>query len=142
MDETLLQALNQWDFYKQPHPKSLGKEEFDEFIVPILNQSKSSIENKLRTVVEHVSIQIAPYIKQGKALITGGGAYNSFLINRIQEKSEGEIHIPDTVLVNFKEAMIFAFLGVLRKREEVNILSSVTGASQDSIGGRLFEPEA
>ena len=71
-------------------------------------------------------------------LITGGGVFNDFLVQCIRMKTHAEIIVPDPLTINFKEAMIFAFLGVLRYREEVNCLGSYTGASRDNIGGSVF----
>ena len=95
----------------------------------------------MRTVVEHIAIQIANSSNteiRGKILTTGGGAFNKFLISRIKHYNQNKIIIPDKEIIEFKEAMIFAFLGVLKLRNEVNCLSSVTGASRDCVGGRSF----
>jgi anhydro-N-acetylmuramic acid kinase len=84
----------------------------------------------------------------GKLLATGGGAFNKFLMSRITDLLKGinlpagqtgiEVVIPGANLVNYKEALIMAFIGVLRWRQENNVLSSVTGATRDSIGGALW----
>jgi anhydro-N-acetylmuramic acid kinase len=73
-------------------------------------------------------------------LVTGGGAFNGYLMREIQERTQVEVVIPSADLVNFKEALIFGFLGVLKLREEVNVLSAVTGASKDHSSGAIFEP--
>lgn len=139
----LLNELNQIHFYKQISntPKSLGKEWVLKNIFPLLNQYELEPIDVLRTYCEHIAIQISKSIndkKKGKVLITGGGAYNIFLIERIQKLCSHEIVIPDKKTIEFKEALIFAFLGVLRMRNEVNCLKSVTGASKDTSGGAIY----
>ncbi len=138
-DENLLSELNSLKYYNLNPPKSLGKEwVFDSFI-SIIEKHSVSVEDLLNTVTEHIAEQISTILqKPGKALITGGGANNTFLINRIKEKSKTEIVIPDRTLIDFKEALIFAFMGVLRLRNETNIFSSVTGARKDHCGGAVY----
>jgi anhydro-N-acetylmuramic acid kinase len=139
----LLEWLNDLDYYKENPPKSLGKEwVFREFI-PVLEESDISVEDKLMTVSEHIAYQVSAStepIRNRKMLVTGGGAFNTFLLEKIREKCRSEIIIPDRETVNFKEALIFAFLGVLRWRNEVNILRSYTGASHDNPGGTVYLP--
>lgn len=140
IDASLLNTLNSLDFYSKPTPKSLGREWVEEVNHPILNQSKAKTEDKLRTFTEHIAIQITTIINQktGKILITGGGAHNDFLIERIQSLTKSQIIIPSPKLIDYKEAMIFAFLGTLRMRNEINCLSSVTGATRDSSSGIII----
>ena len=78
-----------------------------------------------------------PAGQAGKILVTGGGAYNHFLMECIQKQTEHQLIIPDKNTIEYKEALIFAFLGVLRMRNEVNCLKSVTGASRDNCGGTV-----
>jgi anhydro-N-acetylmuramic acid kinase len=90
-------------------------------------------------LVEHIALQIGKICKQGKLLITGGGAKNQFLIERISSYiSHCQICIPDLLLIDYKEALVFAFLGLLRIEQEINCLQSVTGARKDSIGGSVY----
>ena len=137
LDHELLQGLNNLGYYKSTPPKSLGKEWVDENIFPLLDSFSIPLKDKLRTFTEHIALQIGDIVNKnaGKTLVTGGGAYNSFLIERIKANTSSEIVIPNDELIEFKEAMIFAFLGVLRIRDEINCLSSVTGASRDSCAG-------
>ena len=141
IDEGLLDKLNNFDFYRQKGAKSLGKEWFDGTFLPCLNQSKSPIETQLRTITEHIAIQItaALYNKEGeKMLVTGGGAYNLFLLERLKKHVNNEIIIPDSRTIDFKEAIIFGFLGVLRMSNEVNCLRDVTGARINTCGGAVY----
>ncbi len=135
----LLEKLNQINFYKKIPPKSLGREWVENEFFPILDSFPISDSDKLRTVYEHIAIQLSRQGKGGsKMLVTGGGAFNTFLIERLKSFSEVEIKIPSNEIVNFKEALIFAFLGVLKICGEINCLSSVTGAKIDSSSGMIF----
>ena len=143
VDGPLLNALNDLAFYKQNFPKSLGVEWVNENIFPRIDQKNRKVENILRTVVEHITDQIALELNKesdASVLITGGGAYNTFLIDRLKEKTKNQIHIPNSDLVEFKEAIIFGFLGILKLRNEVNCLKSVTGASKNHSSGKIFLP--
>lgn len=138
----LLNELNALDFYQQKHPKSLGFEFVKEIILPIIERYPISIEDKLRTYTEHIAIQIALALpkKNGSMLTTGGGAYNDFLIKRTQSLlPEMNIVIPSKKILEFKEALIFALLGVLKLRNEVNALQSVTGAKYDHSSGVIYD---
>ncbi len=140
-NEALLNALNNIDFYKKNNAKSLGIEWFNQSFLPVLNQFENEpIENKMATISLHIAQQIAKVINVeniDNVLVTGGGAYNDILIQNIQSLTKTKIEIPDAITINYKEALIFAFLGVLRIRNEINILKSVTGAVSNSIGGAL-----
>ncbi len=140
----LLNEFNQIGFYKAlpDSPKSLGKEWVIKNIDPILNSYELALNDLLRTFCEHIAFQIGKSLKSkptGKLLVTGGGAYNSFLIECIQGHTSHELILPDKKTIEFKEALIFAFLGVLRIRGEINCLKSVTGANHDSSGGAIYQ---
>jgi len=142
IDDTLLNKLNSLDYYRLKGAKSLGKEWFESTFLPLLNASKASIINQLRTLTEHIAMQIAAssHGKDGeKMLVTGGGAHNQFLIERLNSLGNKEIIIPDTKTIDFKEAIIFAFLGVLRMNGEVNCLREVTGARINNCGGAVYK---
>ncbi len=139
----LLDRLNSLEYYQLPFPKSLGKEWVFENIITTIDQFEISIENKLRTFTEHIALQIAANCStwgdsRTNMLVTGGGAYNKFLIERIQSQTSTEIIIPDTITVDFKEAIIFAFLGYLKYNNINNCLASVTGASYDHSSGVIY----
>lgn len=134
----LLTKLNNISFYKNNSPKSLGREWIEEIFLPVINSSEISETDKLRTAYEHIAQQIGHSAQHGKMLVSGGGAFNIFLIERIQHFTNAEIIVPPAEIVNFKEALVFAFLGVLRITDQVNCLSSVTGARKDSCSGVIF----
>jgi anhydro-N-acetylmuramic acid kinase len=141
LDERLLSKLNALDFFAQSAPKSLGKEFWIESFLPILTASGVSECDALRTITEHAAIQIGAATssdEQGRMLITGGGAHNAFLIERIAAHTQHELVVPEKNIVDFKEALIFAFLGVLRMERQPNALTSVTGAVRDNIGGAVY----
>ena len=143
VDEALLSKLNNLGFYKLIPPKSLGLEWVKETVFPLIDSSNLSIEDILRTFVEHVAFQISKEINKStnaSVFITGGGVYNIFLIDRIKMLTENMIIIPDRDLVEYKEALIFGLLGVLKLRNENNCLSSVTGASKNHSSGNIFHP--
>ena len=137
----LLEELNKLEYYKKTTPKSLGIEYIEAKVFPIIDSYKISSEDKLRTFVEHTSIQISNTIKSinKKVLLTGGGTFNSFLAERIQSNTNNNVIITSNQIIDFKEALIFAFLGVLRLRKESNCLQSVTGATQNNIGGCIYQ---
>ena len=142
VNQDLLQQLNDLEFYSLPYPKSLGMEFVNTEIFPLINSYRIEVKDKLHTFVEHVAIQIAKVCSEpeAKLFITGGGAYNRFLIDRMHNylPTTGII-IPDDKTIQFKEALIFGFLGVLRLCNENNVLSSVTGATKDHSSGRIYE---
>jgi anhydro-N-acetylmuramic acid kinase len=141
INSELLKQLNALDFYEKKPPKSLGLEWVNQEVFPLINSFQLPIETILRTCVEHVAVQISNEISKkatASVLVTGGGAYNRFLISQIQEKTSNKLIVPDYELVEFKEALVFGFLGVLKLREEVNCLSSVTGAKEDHSSGIIF----
>lgn len=138
----LLHQLNALSFYQQKAPKSLGMEWVIKEVHPILNTYSISRTDLLRTLVEHIAIQIASVlIQNSKVLFTGGGSYHQFLIERIAFHAPlVQIEIPESKIIDFKEALIFGFLGVLKLRNEVNALKSVTGASKDHSSGIILTP--
>jgi len=141
VDAALLEQLNALPYYKKPFPKSLGKEHVLAEVFPLLQRAEISLENLLRTFTEHAAQQIAKSFEKisGAVLATGGGAHNTFLIERIRALSGAQIVVPDRATVDFKEAIVFAFLGWLRVNGKINSLRSVTGAGRDSVGGCVYE---
>lgn len=136
----LLEKLNALDFYKKEPPKSLGREWFEREFLPVLEMYECEEPDKIRTVYEHVAQQISKIIRNnGKLLITGGGTWNTFLIELIAANSNLKITIPLPEIVDFKEALVFAFLGVLRVQNTINCFSSVTGAKHNHSAGVVFQ---
>ncbi|MBL4623761.1 MAG: anhydro-N-acetylmuramic acid kinase [Flavobacteriales bacterium] len=139
----LLNQLNCLEYYNTKPPKSLGKEWSDEMVIPLLDTTKCTIPDLLRTYTEHCAVQITDILnneQSGNVLMTGGGAFNKMLIERITALTSAKIVIPNSDIINFKEAIIFAFLGVLRWTNQINCLNSVTGSQKDNIGGAIYLP--
>ncbi|MFZ4399533.1 MAG: anhydro-N-acetylmuramic acid kinase [Bacteroidales bacterium] len=139
--QDLLYELENIEYYHRKYPKSLGKEWVINKFLPIISKYELSSYDKLRTVSEHIVSQILKTTQSKyavKLLFTGGGTYNDFILREIKKKSKHSIYIPEKTIIDYKEALIFAFLGVLRLRGETNCLRSVTGASKNNIGGKIM----
>lgn len=138
--EPLLAGLNALPFHRQKPPRSLGREWFNEQLLPLIDDPHVPLANRMHTVVEHIAQQLGTALKgiRSPVLVTGGGAHNTYLLERIRAHVQAPIEIPDKRTVDFKEALVFALLGVLRVRGEVNALASVTGAKRDSVGGAIY----
>ncbi|GAB3542620.1 anhydro-N-acetylmuramic acid kinase [Pontibacter brevis] len=141
----LLQQLNAPAYFTAPAPKSLGKEWVLENSLKAITAHKATVQDKLHTACHHIAVQVKqalPKLHEGqhRVLLTGGGAFNLFLVGLLQEYlgEQYKVEVPDPEVVSFKEALIFAFLGTLRWRGEHNCLRSVTGASQDNTGGAIY----
>ena len=144
VNQELLDILNNNPYYDKEAPKSLGREFFEEYQHKIIDDFNISAKDLLATATEHIAYQIVratEHLESSKMLITGGGAKNNYLIERIRMMSKHEIIIPDTMIIDYKEALIFAFLGALKMEGKINVLSSVTGASSDSSSGNICIPQ-
>ncbi len=147
INHEMLQKLNRLDYYTLQFPKSTGYEWFLKEVVPIVDATNDTIENLLHTAVHHIGEQIANQVHlydakpESTLLVTGGGALNSFLMKIIQSKLGKTVKAveSDKILIDFKEALVFALMGVLRLEEKTNVLSSVTGASRDSSSGVIYK---
>lgn len=138
IDEQLLKRLNDLDIYKQEQPPSLGWEFVERGVLPVFNAYSNSLETNIATATEHAAFQIAKRLNENgchSVFITGGGAKNTFLIQRLTHYFDGEIVIPSEQTIDFKEALIFAFLGALFLENTPNCLPSVTGARKAVVGG-------
>ncbi len=147
---TLLEQLNSLRYYELPYPKSTGYEWFTEEIKPLLDNTEATLKDFLHTLIHHNCEQISKAIKMEKPsknsrlLITGGGALNDFFVNTLQEKlkSDCTVIVPPKKFIEYKEAMVFGFMGVLKSLGETNIYASVTGAKENSSSGVIFEPNS
>jgi len=149
--QELFLKLNNLDFYKKEPPRSLANDFGTDHVFPIIKNSGCGIPDALRTYVEHIVEQIKNAVSGTglpehsattfKLMATGGGAFNTFLVEKLSEQLKEvntEVVVPDKYLVKYKEALIMALIGILRWRQEYNVLSSVTGARRNSIGGALW----
>lgn len=138
----LLDLLNSLPYYSQPAPKSLGTEWLEEEFLPMIKFTKSPNDN-LRTVTEHIALQIAGVLNTHQlrsVLVTGGGAYNEYLLQRIRTHSNTELFLPNKETIEFKEALIFAFMGVLHLEKQATTLPTLTGAKSATVGGVYHLP--
>jgi anhydro-N-acetylmuramic acid kinase len=144
INQKLLSELNALEYHKQPFPKSLDNGYAKEIVLPLIKNNNLSIEDTLATGNEFIAVQISNALNssladKNKVMITGGGAFNLDLIKRIEEKTMHHIFIPDENIVKYKEALIIAFMGVLRIQGKMNVLSDVTGATKNTINGAIYE---
>lgn len=142
VDYNLLEQLEKLGYYEDLYPKSLSREWFEAEMMPLLDQIQS-VEDLLATLCEHMSLRINSVLNTfdlKKVLITGGGAYNTFLMDKIIKGAERQCVLPPSQLIDFKEALVFAFLAILYLRGEDNVLSSVTGSAKDHCAGILSLP--
>ena len=141
LNKNLLISLNQISYYNLKHPKSLGIEWVEKIIFPLIDSHNISVEDILRTFVEHIAIQISSNLKGNdlKILVSGGGVKNKFLMERIKRVSNQNFETISEKITDYKEALIFGFLGVLKIRNENNCLKSVTGASVSHSSGVIFD---
>ena len=139
----LFEKLNNDPFFLLEPPKSLSNQYVQMAFTSLLEASDSSVEDKLYTVVKHIAFQVNEATKHaitGQILVSGGGAHNRFLLDAISMETNKELFVPDKEIVDFKEALIFAFMGILRHLGEVNCLASATGASENCSGGVIHHP--
>lgn len=149
LNQHMLEVLDALPYYNLPFPKSTGYEWFTKEVVPIVDATEDSTENLLHTAIHHLCKQIAAQVRKttnGKdqtLFVTGGGAFNDFLIETLKAYlgNSVQVVIPSKILIEFKEALVFALMGVLRLETETNILSSVTGANRDSSSGVVYLPK-
>ena len=145
VNKNLLSALEKTSYYKESHPKSLDKTWVEQHFFPLIAESRCNLADKQRTIIQHLVIRLDKELKKAQekrrqpVLITGGGAHNIFFIEQLKARATYEIIVPDTKTVDFKEALIFAFLGYRKLTHQYNILAKVTGASKNVIGGVMID---
>jgi len=133
----LVEQLNSLAYYRLKQPKSLGREWFIKEVEPLLN-NEHDLKDTLRSFYEHIAQQISSVLNDNggeNVLVTGGGAKNAFLMELIAQKSQCTVLLPENNLIDFKEALIFAFLGYLRIHGVPNVFASVTGSQADHCAG-------
>lgn len=150
--EPLFNELNSVAYCVAPYPKSLDNSFSRDTVIPLLEHYRISTEDKLRTVTEHIAFQVSQHIEMIAAtekiffsaedalLITGGGAFNSFLVERIRANTSLVCTVPEPQVVKYKEALVMALMAALRMRNEANVLKHVTGASKNTVGGIVCLP--
>lgn len=146
IDYDLLSELNDIGYYEQEPPKSLGREWISKNFWPAVRNSYATKEDKMKTLCDHIAQQVGNNIfdlssgdaSTKRVFVTGGGAFNKTLIEHIKSHTDAEVVVPDEQIVNYKEALAFALLGILRVQNKINVLANVTGASENSIAGSLF----
>ena len=146
IDYTLLNALNEIEFYSREYPKSLGREWINKNFWHIVREFDDlSVEDRMKTLVMHIAIQVRKAVEsvsekplhESSMYVTGGGAFNDCLIDHLRSELACEVVVPEANMINYKEAMIFALLGAMRVHNQCNTLSSATGASVDWVAGSL-----
>lgn len=148
INQEMLEKLNALEYYLLPHPKSIGYEWFLEKVVPIVDSTKDTTANLLHTAAHHICEKITQQIHQNtiksgqRLLVTGGGALNTFLIDTLTKNlgPKTKLIVPEVKIIDFKEAMVFAFMGALRIEKQINVFNSVTGAKRNSSSGVLYLP--
>ncbi len=141
--EKALVQMESLPYYSLTGPRSLGREWVIENILPLMEAYADwPIEDQLATFTEHIALRISSILNNTTEtiLVSGGGVYNSYLIERIKSLCKAEIIVPAPSIIDYKEAMIFAFLGLLRLKGINNVLGSVTGSGMDHCAGKVFNP--
>ncbi len=147
INNQLLTALEEQPYYRLAPPKSLDNGYVQQAFLTLLQQFDIPLEDKLRTCTEHIALRIsqsflsAGATQKDRILISGGGAFNTFLVERIQMLSDIPIPLPDRKVIEYKEALAMALMAALFWRKENNCIPSVTGARQAVCSGTLHMPE-
>lgn len=137
-NQELFEVLNEVPYYSMTGPKSLGAEYLEEHFYQLLDDCHVSPIDQLATIYHHIAYQVSKFLNSSNVLITGGGAKNQYLIELFESYSGFRFTKAQDDLIDFKEAIIFAYLGYLRVNGETNINSKVTGSSKSNIGGAIY----
>lgn len=139
VNKELFEALNALEYYHRQPPKSLAQEWVDRNVMPLVDACTDKFENVIATLTEHSAYQIARNFRpSSRVLVTGGGAYNVYMLERAKAYADIEFIKPAKNIIDFKEALIFAFLGLRRVLGQPNCLASVTGATHDVVSGQCY----
>lgn len=142
VDADLLESLNDISYLTREYPKSLGLEDYRALWLPLIVASSAPLKDKMCTFTEHTAMQVAKVLEGSdvskKVLITGGGTFHQYFLSRLEQLAKPKICIPEEPIINFKEGLVFAYLGLLRYLGKPNCLRSVTGADKDNAGGDLY----
>lgn len=148
----LYDQINALPYFSESYPKSLGNDWVLDQQTSVYLQHTGKTADKLSTACKQLAYQTAKAILQiqnqekqqksaYKMLVTGGGAWNTFLIQQIRDACQKvcnlAIHIPSDEIIGFKEAILMALMGYLRMTKQNNCLATATGATQDSVSGSL-----
>ena len=136
-NNNLLDQLNSLEYFSLLPPKSLDSSYFFHPLLPVLENSGLDTNDQLNTYYQHIASQVRRAIDSDEeVLVTGGGAHNSFLIETLQSRGLNVV-LPEKEIIDFKEALVFAFMGIRRYRKEVNCLRSVCGGPSDMCLGEM-----
>ncbi|MCE2847429.1 MAG: anhydro-N-acetylmuramic acid kinase [Sphingobacteriales bacterium] len=141
IDQDILRKLQALPYHQQAPPKSLGREWFEQEVAPLLVHDNTA--DLSATVCELIALETGKALQKlpqdSRVLTTGGGVHHKYLVSRIEEHTKTRIVVPDDTLADYKEAVVFAFLGALYIVGNVNVLSEATGSSKNHIGGALYK---
>ena len=144
-NEPISANLSQLNYYSAPFPKSLGREWMEREFWPVFNSARPQrTEDALATASAHIAWSIVHGLRtahapHGKALLSGGGARNAHLVRQLyQIAPEWQWTVAPDDILESKEALAFAYLGLLRLRNEPNVLASYAGGQNDGCDGTVF----
>jgi anhydro-N-acetylmuramic acid kinase len=137
INQWVLEELNSLPYFDKKPPKSLGAEWVESQVFDKIDYLQPS--DALATYCEHIALQISKVLAGKRVLVTGGGAWNDYLLGRI--KAYGvDLERPEKEVVDFKEAIIFALLAYLRFTGKDNVLGATTGSGKNHSSGKVFWP--
>jgi len=138
----LLETLRSLPYFREKPPKSLGREWLEVEFLPLFAERRGTTD-LMATAVAFLVEQVTEYCQSyglQRVLVTGGGAFNRFLIQQLQQQRPKTFEIPGPKLIEYKEALLFAWLGMRRIQEKINVWASVTGAAVNHSAGIVHKP--
>ncbi len=149
---TLLEQSNTFDYFLEEYPKSLDNQWVRENLTQLFKNFDAAVSDRLRTACEHIVFQTRQSVQQifekeklpkdrvYKMIVTGGGAFNTFLMELLVEGlPEIQVVLPDKEMIENKEALLMALMGVMRIESVPNCIHTVTGAVRSVIGGVVHQ---